>query len=80
MAVGRATGFGFTVSPGNRLKTNIGVLVYPDTDLSRIAIEEGLISSEEELLFPGFYAAKGIEEPLSAAVEKRIASHVNWMY
>jgi radical SAM superfamily enzyme YgiQ (UPF0313 family) len=62
------------------LKISIGIRIYPHTDVARIAMEEGLISSEEDLLFPRFYVAKDIEDLLYAAAEKRMASKPNWIY
>jgi hypothetical protein len=53
--------------------------VYPHTDVARIAREEGLISSEEDLLLPRFYLAEGLRERLTAAVDRRMASKPNWI-
>ena len=62
------------------LRISVGVRIYPHTDLSRTAMEEGLISSEEDLLFPRFYMAKGLEDRLDAEVNRRMASRPNWIY
>jgi radical SAM superfamily enzyme YgiQ (UPF0313 family) len=62
------------------LKISIGVRIYPHTDVARIAMEEGLISSEEDLLFPRFYVAKDLEDWLYAAVDRRMPSRPNWIY
>jgi radical SAM superfamily enzyme YgiQ (UPF0313 family) len=43
------------------LKTTVGVRIYPGTPLARRAVEEGMISSEDDLLFPRFYLAHGLE-------------------
>ncbi len=43
------------------MKVTMGVRIYPYTPLSRIAIREGLIASEEELLFPKFYMTRGLD-------------------
>ena len=62
------------------LKVSVGIRIYPHTDVARIAVEERLISSEEELLFPRFYISGGLEDRLHAAVERRMASKPNWIY
>ena len=62
------------------LRMSVGIRIYPHTDLSRAAMEEGLISSEEDLLFPRFYMAKGIEDWLFAEVNRRMASRPNWIF
>lgn len=43
------------------LKTTVGIRIYPGTPLARRAVEEGMISSEDDLLFPRFYLAHGLE-------------------
>jgi radical SAM superfamily enzyme YgiQ (UPF0313 family) len=43
------------------LKITAGVRVYPHTPLAERAIEEGILSSEDDLLFPRFYLAKSLE-------------------
>ena len=47
--------------PLNALKFTVGIRIYPDTDLARTAVNEGVISSEDILLHPTFYMAKSIE-------------------
>jgi radical SAM superfamily enzyme YgiQ (UPF0313 family) len=43
------------------LKTTVGIRIYPGTPLARRAMEEGMISGEDDLLFPRFYLAPGLE-------------------
>jgi radical SAM superfamily enzyme YgiQ (UPF0313 family) len=43
------------------LKITMGVRIYPYTSLATGAIDEGVISSLDDLLFPGFYLAKSLE-------------------
>lgn len=62
------------------LKVSVGIRIYPDTEIARIAMEEGLISSEEDLLFPRFYAVKGLEERLDAEVRRRMPLDPNLVY
>jgi len=61
------------------LKISLGVRIYPHTEVARIAKEEGLISSEDDLLWPRFYVAKGLEDPLTAEVGRRMSSRLNWI-
>jgi radical SAM superfamily enzyme YgiQ (UPF0313 family) len=37
------------------LKVTVGVRIYPGTPLAKIAVEEGVISAADDLLFPRFY-------------------------
>jgi radical SAM superfamily enzyme YgiQ (UPF0313 family) len=43
------------------LKTTVGIRIYPGTPLARRAVQDGMISSEDALLFPRFYLAPGLE-------------------
>jgi radical SAM superfamily enzyme YgiQ (UPF0313 family) len=43
------------------LKVTVGVRVYPGTPLARRAVQDGMISGEDDLLFPRFYLAHGLE-------------------
>lgn len=43
------------------LKITVGLRIYPGTALARTALAEGVISSEDELLLPRFYLARGLE-------------------
>jgi radical SAM superfamily enzyme YgiQ (UPF0313 family) len=62
------------------LKISIGVRIYPETDLARRAKEEGLISSDKDLLMPRFYLAPGLEDWICEAVEKRLSLHPTWTF
>ncbi len=52
------------------LKLTMGIRIYPGTALERVAREEGLITEGEDLLFPRFYLAKGLDEWLCPTVRK----------
>ena len=43
------------------MKVTIGIRMYPNTALSKIAVTEGLISPEDNLLFPRFYIVQKLE-------------------
>jgi radical SAM superfamily enzyme YgiQ (UPF0313 family) len=42
------------------LKISAGIRIYPDTALAARAVAEGIIDSDDDLLFPRFYAAPAI--------------------
>ncbi len=60
------------------LRISIGIRVYPNTDIARAAIAEGLIASEQDLLMPRFYLAHGLEDWIYDAVARRLADHPAW--
>ena len=43
------------------LKVTVGIRIYPRTPLERIALEEGVISDTDDLLFPRFYLRPELE-------------------
>jgi radical SAM superfamily enzyme YgiQ (UPF0313 family) len=61
------------------MKFTLGVRVYPHTPLAERAVNEGLIPSQEDLLFPRFYLAKGLEGWLSETLKKWTAARPHWM-
>ena len=61
------------------MKITLGVRIYPDTALARIAVEEGMISSQDDLFSPRFYLAKGLEDWLSKTLKKWTATRPHWM-
>jgi radical SAM superfamily enzyme YgiQ (UPF0313 family) len=59
------------------LKITIGIRIYPNTNLAKIASEEGLITGDD-LLFPRFYMVKRLEPWLRKTVQQRTKEHRNW--
>ena len=43
------------------LKVTLGIRIYPGTPLHRTALEEGVVSADDDLLLPRFYLARGID-------------------
>jgi radical SAM superfamily enzyme YgiQ (UPF0313 family) len=43
------------------LKVSVGIRIYPRTALAKIALEEGVISADDDLLFPRFYLRPDLE-------------------
>ncbi len=62
------------------LKISIGIRIYPGTDLARRAKEEGLISSDNDLLMPRFYLDLTLESWLFETVGKQISLHPTWTF
>jgi radical SAM superfamily enzyme YgiQ (UPF0313 family) len=63
----------------DNLKITVGVRVYPHTPLAKKAIEEGMIASHDELLFPRFYLAKGLGDWLPETLENLAATRPHWV-
>ncbi len=62
------------------VKMTAGLRIYPDTDLARIAMHEGVIDSDTDLLKPCFYIAPELEAWLRETVQAWIADRPNWMW
>ncbi|NLT65277.1 MAG: radical SAM protein [Acidobacteria bacterium] len=60
------------------LKITIGVRIYPHTEVALQAAREGLITGEQDLLFPRFYVAKGLENWLQETVLNCLSNKDNW--
>jgi radical SAM superfamily enzyme YgiQ (UPF0313 family) len=61
------------------MKITIGIRIYPDTGLARRAIQDGIVSADEDLLSPRFYMVPGLGEPLRQLVEKWMSQRPNWL-
>ncbi len=61
------------------VKVSRGIRIYPYTTLSQIAVREGRIASDEDLLFPKFYMTQGLEEWLKQTVTERAKGRPNWI-
>ncbi|MBU0768027.1 MAG: B12-binding domain-containing radical SAM protein, partial [Proteobacteria bacterium] len=61
------------------MKITSGIRIYPHTALHRIAVDEGKIEPDEDLLFPKFYMAEGLKEWLEEMVDKWMADRENWI-
>ncbi len=53
------------------LKVTVGLRIYPGTRLHAIAVAEGVVAAEDDLLQPTFYLAGGLREWLP----ERVAAH-----
>lgn len=61
------------------MKVTVGVRIYPHTALARTAVAEGVISSRDDLLFPKFYLARGLENCLPEILKNWSATHPRWL-
>jgi radical SAM superfamily enzyme YgiQ (UPF0313 family) len=61
------------------LKITLGIRIYPHTKLAKTAVQDGLITEDDNLLFPKFYMVKALEGWLRETVAKRVEEHPNWM-
>lgn len=58
----------------------IGIRIYPGTELYRIALEQGRIGPETDLLHPVFYRSDAIDrEEIEAMVRQRAGGRINWV-
>jgi hypothetical protein len=60
------------------LKITVGIRIYPFTRLAGIAVEEGIIAADDNLLLPRFYCVKELEAWLRQTVTDRAENHSNW--
>jgi len=61
------------------LKITAGVRIYPHTPLAKLAADEGFISSQDALLSPRFYLAKGLENWLPDILKNWMVKRTHWM-
>jgi radical SAM superfamily enzyme YgiQ (UPF0313 family) len=61
------------------LKITVGIRIYPYTKLAGIAVKEGRIAPDDDLLRPRFYCVKDLEEWLMQTVAERAANYPNWI-
>ena len=61
------------------LKITVGVRIYPHTSLAKRAVDDGVISSHDDLLFPRFYLAKGLEDWLPKTLKSWTTTRPHWM-
>jgi radical SAM superfamily enzyme YgiQ (UPF0313 family) len=61
------------------LKITIGIRIYPYTPLAKIAIKEGLIKADENLLFPRYYIVEDLEGWLRETVNAWRENRPHWI-
>ena len=61
------------------LSINIGIRVYPNTELARIARDEGVLGGQDDLLFPAFYLSREIKDWIFDYI-KEAGERNGWKY
>jgi hypothetical protein len=61
------------------LKITIGIRIYPYTELAEIAVRDGMISKDDDLLMPKFYIVREIEAWIRDTVQSWTNSRPGWM-
>lgn len=61
------------------MKITLGIRIYPYTKLANVAIEEGLIAAEDNLLFPKFYMKRGLEDWLRETIHIWRKERPHWI-
>lgn len=61
------------------MKITIGIRIYPYTELAQIAVSEGVIGPDTNLLEPRFYIAEGLENWLRATLKTWMTDRKNWI-
>jgi radical SAM superfamily enzyme YgiQ (UPF0313 family) len=61
------------------MKITIGIRIYPNTALAKLAVADGLNSPDDNLLFPRFYIVRKLEGWFRETVKTWMAERSNWM-
>ncbi len=61
------------------MKVTVGIRIYPQTALAEIALADGLITADDDLLHPRFYLARGLEQWLPETAKAWLAERPNWV-
>jgi radical SAM superfamily enzyme YgiQ (UPF0313 family) len=62
------------------VKVSVGIRIYPHTALAERAVEDGIISPEDKLLFPRFYVSPKLDlDWLHEIVAQWSATRPNWL-
>ena len=74
------TSLAFAESLGlEAMRLTAGIRIYPVTALSEIARQEGVIAADDNLLFPRFYLAPGLEDWLPETIKQWAATRPTWI-
>lgn len=60
------------------MKITTGIRIYPGTTLAEVATAEGVVSTQDDLLQPTFYLARGLEGWIDETVSNWLAKRPNW--
>ena len=62
------------------VRVTIGIRIYPHIQLSAVAASEGVISPQDDLLYPRFYLAEGLEEWIEENLPAWKAARPHWIF
>jgi len=65
--------------PLDTLKVTVGVRIYPNTALAKRAVDEDMITADDNLLLPKFYLVGGLEDWLYETVSTWMAKRPHWV-
>lgn len=65
--------------PLDVVKLSAGIRIYPHTQLACLARQEGVIAPDDDLLYPRFYLAEGLEVWLDETVEEWMSKRPHWI-
>lgn len=57
-----------------------GIRIYPGTLLAGIALDEGVIKPDDDLLMPSFYVSERLGDGLYSLAEEFFNAHPGWIY
>lgn len=61
------------------VKVTVGIRIYPHTALAGTAVRQGLISADDDLLYPRFYMDRKLEKWLPKTAKSWLADRPNWV-
>ena len=60
------------------MKITAGIRIYPHTPLAHQSVREGIVNSDDNLLFPTFYMVKGLGPWLQETIGAWLENHPGW--
>ncbi len=58
----------------------VGIRIHPGLPMHRLALAEGVVGPEDNLLWPYFYLAPAVKDWIWGYVEELTARHPNWIF
>ena len=58
----------------------VGIRVFPNTRISLLSMEEGMIGPEEDFLKPVFYLSTAIKDEIMSSIETFSSKHPTWIF
>lgn len=64
--------------PLDFLKITTGIRIYPHTELAAVAFSEGIVGADDDLLFPRFYLAGGLDGWIQEELDRWTQPRLHW--